>query len=174
MDVGTVGADRRLNSEMTALLPLTDEQVFVRYSQTVYRLAYARTGNRADSDDILQEVFMRYLRRRPEVSCEEHRKAWLLKAALNCSKSLLKSPWRRTKPIPEGMGKAQGEKSEVFYAVAELPEALRIVIHLYYYEEYPVSEISGLLGLTESAVKTRLFRARKLLLSKLKGEMDDV
>jgi len=159
---------------MTALIPLTDEQVFVRYSKTVYRLAYARTGSKADADDILQEVFLRYLRRRPELSCEEHRKAWLIKTALNCSKSLLKSPWRKTESLPEGLGKTPGEKSEVFYAVAELPEKLRAVIHLFYYEEYPVSEISGLLGISESAVKTRLFRARKLLESKLKGEIFDV
>lgn len=174
MEAKTVGADRRSDSEMTALLPLTDEQVFVRYSKTVYRLAYARTGSTADADDILQDVFMRYLRRRPELSCEEHRKAWLLKAALNCSKSLLKSPWRKTKPLPEGLGRAHGEKSEVFYAVAELPETMRVVIHLHYYEGYPVAEIAGLLRLTESAVKTRLFRARKLLESKLKGENMDV
>lgn len=65
------------------------------YSDMVYRLAFARTGSRYDADDIYQEVFMRYINRRPHFESEEHRKAWLIKVTVNCSKNYWASLKRR-------------------------------------------------------------------------------
>ena len=63
------------------------------YSDTVYRLAYAMMRNRSDADDIYQEVFLRYIRRKPVFHSPEHARAWMLRVTANCCKSHWKSPW---------------------------------------------------------------------------------
>ena len=70
------------------------EETVRRYSDMVYRLAFARTGNTADAEDVYQEVFLRYLRSDPQFTSEEHRKAWLLRVTINCAKKLHAAPWR--------------------------------------------------------------------------------
>ncbi len=64
------------------------------------------------------------------------------------------------------------ESSELFEAVMDLPEKYRIVIHLFYYEDYSVNEIAGILKLTQSNVKVRLSRGRLLLRNKLKEDWE--
>ena len=64
----------------------------------------------------------------------------------------------------------QEDYSDLLRAVHELPEKYRIPIHLYYYEDYSVREIAGLLGILEATVKTRLNRARSMLKKKLGKE----
>ena len=66
-----------------------------RYASAVYRLAYARTGSRADAEDVMQEVFLRLLKARPVFSSQDHAKAWLLRVAANCANDLFRLPWRR-------------------------------------------------------------------------------
>lgn len=150
-------------------------EVLDRYSHMVYRLAFSRTKSRYDTDDVLQEVFLRYIRSAPDFSDEEHRKAWLIRITINCSKTLLSSAWfRKTAPMDDTLYVEMRDKSEVYYAVMELPIKYRTVIHLFYYEKYPVKEIAFLLGSKESTVKSHLHRARGLLKEKLKGEIFDV
>ncbi len=151
------------------------DEILERYAAMVYRLAYARTKNRFDSDDILQEVFMRYIRSAPDCQDEEHRKAWLIRTTINCSKTLLTSAWfRKTAPLSDTLSFEMNERSEVYYAVLELPTQYRTVIHLFYYEDYAVAEIARLLDCKESTVKSRLHRARNILRDKLKGVAFDV
>ena len=71
------------------------EEAIDRYADTVYRLAYAQTISRADADDVFQEVFLRYVKSRPQFNDEEHRKAWLLRVTVNCAKDIAGSGWRR-------------------------------------------------------------------------------
>lgn len=68
---------------------------------------------------------------------------------------------------------ATPEASDLFEAVMKLPEKYRIVTHLFYYEDYAVREIAHILKLSESNVKVRLSRARKLLKEALKEDWDD-
>lgn len=143
---------------------LSVEEVLSRYSDMVYRLAYARTKNRQDAEDITQEVFLKYMRSEKSFADEEHRKAWLLRVTANTSKSILTSAWAkhyaRMEELPEESCRIE-EKSEVFYAVQKLPEKYRIVIQLYYYEELSVQEISEILSKKESTVKSLLRRGRE-------------
>ena len=60
------------------------DAALAQYGDTVYRLAFAYTRNRADADDVFQEVFLRYFRRAPAFETEEHRKAWLIRVTINC------------------------------------------------------------------------------------------
>ncbi len=145
--------------------------VLSRYADMVYRLAFARTKSRYDADDILQEVFLRYIRSAPDFQEEEHCRAWLIRTTVNCSKTLLMSAWfRKTVPLDDTLVAEMRETGEVYDAVLRLPKAYRTVVHLYYYEGYSVAEIGGLLGCKEATVKTRLHRARNLLRDTLKGE----
>ena len=148
------------------------DEILDTYGRMVYRLAYARTKNRYDADDVMQEVFLRYIRSGKEFADEEHRRAWLIRATINCSKTLLSSAWfRKTSPLEDTLTTELEEKSEVYYAVMDLPVKYRTVIHLYYYEDLSVSQISGLLKTKETTVKSQLHRARSLLKETLKGEL---
>ena len=96
-----------------------------KYSNMVFRLAFARTKNSHDAHDILQEVFMKYMNNRKKFNNEEHKKAWLIKTTINCSKTLLTCAWfRKTVPLEDNLVDELKEKSEVYYAVLELPKKI--------------------------------------------------
>lgn len=118
---------------------------------------------------------MRYIRNKPCCCDEEHRKAWLIRTTINCSKTLLNSAWfRKTTSLNDTLYFEMKEHSEVYYAVLSLPVKYRTVIHLYYYEDYAVADIADLLKSKPSTVKSQLHRARNMLRVKLKGEIIDV
>ena len=145
-----------------------------QYAPAVYRLAYDRTGNRTDAEDVMQEVFLRMVKTRPVFASEAHAKAWLLRVASNCACDLFRLPWRtREEPLPEDLSASEGpQEGSVTEAVLALPARYRIPIHLYYYEGYSVAEISKIIGRSEGTVKSRLSRARDRLRIQLKEEGD--
>ena len=155
--------------------PWNDPGALVKqYAPAVYRLAYARTGSRADAEDVMQEVFLRLVKAGPDFDSEEHAKAWLLRVASNCANDLVRLPWRRREePLDENLSAPERpEEGSVTQAVLSLPARYRIPIHLYYYEGYSVAEIARILGRSEGTVKSRLFRARDLLRNQLREEED--
>ena len=144
------------------------------YAPAIYRLAYARTGSRADAEDIMQEVFVRLLRAGPDFADRAHARAWLLRVAANCANDWFRAPWRRREgPLTDSLPAPEHEDGGVVEAVLALPAKYRTAVHLYYYEELSVTEIAKITGKSESAVKSRLFRARAMLREALK-EDDDV
>ena len=155
-------------------------EVYRRYSDMVYRLALARCRNVSDAEDVLQDVFVRYVRANPSFDSAAHQKAGLIRATINCSNTLLTSAWRRHTTALEGaaLNIADGDEpdasAEIYSAVLRLPANLRTVIHLYYYEGYRVTEIAELTGAKVSTVKSRLLRARERLEKDLKGDLFDV
>ena len=143
-------------------------KVVETYSDMVYKLALARTKSKANADDVFQEVFLRYMKSCNKISSEEHCKAWLIRATINCSKSLFGSVWfRKVVPLDETLSFSTPEKSDVYYAVLELPTKYRTVIHLFYYENMTVSEISKVIHVNEATIKSQLSRARNLLLCEI-------
>lgn len=137
-----------------------------RFGPAVYRLAYARTGNAADAEDVTQDVFLRLLTKAPAFSDDDHARAWLLRVTANRSNDLFRSPWQRRVPLEElqeESAPAQDNPGETVAAVLALPPKLRVVVHLFYYEELSVAQIAKLLKMREGAVKTRLSRARAIL-----------
>ena len=144
------------------------------YAPAIYRLAYARTGSRADAEDIMQEVFVRLLRAGPDFADRAHARAWLLRVAANCANDWFRAPWRRREgPLTDSLPAPEHEDGGVVEAVLALPAKYRTAVHLYYYEELSVAEIAKIMGKSKGAVKSRLFRARALLRDMLK-EDDDV
>ena len=99
------------------------ESIIDRYQDTVYGLALARTGNRADADDVFQEVFLAYCQCGKVFRDEEHRKAWLLRTTVNQSRRVTASSWRqRTVPLSERELSTQ----EIAKALAIRPGAVRM------------------------------------------------
>lgn len=146
-------------------------QVMDTYGTMVYRLAYSQLRSGADAEDISQEVFLRYYQKRPEFASEEHRRAWLLRATINRAKSYVTSAWfRRTVPLEECVSFPEPEEQHLDEALRELPSKDRTLLHLFYYEELSIREISRLLQRKESTVRTQLTRARQRLAKIMKGE----
>lgn len=159
----------------------TVEALIRKYEKSVYRLAYSYMKNRHDTDDIYQEVFLRFFRNPPEFKNEEHEKAWFIRTTVNCCKSYFRSGWfQRTISLDEG-AKGQedsyeiGEHSELLEAVMALPVKYRMAVHLFYYEGYSVREIAELTGEKVTTITTRLNRAREKLRDLLDdGEVSDL
>ena len=140
------------------------EAVIRRYSDMVYRLAFARTGNRSDAEDLYQEVFLRYLTRAPAFTSEDHRKAWLLRVAVNCANRFHTAPWRkRTEPLSEALSVPAPEGEDLWEELRRLPERDRTVLHLYYYEDMTTEEIAQMLDRNPATVRSQLLRARARL-----------
>ena len=153
------------------------ERLARAYSQRVFRFAYARLGNRQDAEDVTQETFLRLVRAAPEFPDDTRALAWLFQVAANCVSDLFRLSWRRREVSVEELPETQGEGPEegdalmadgALKAVLALPPKYRAVIHLFYYEDRPITEIAEILRLTPSAVKTRLTRAREQLKMTLK------
>ena len=146
------------------------------YGDMVYRIALLHMKNKSDAEDVFQEVFLRLVRHRDKIESEEHLKRWLIRVTVNCCKKQFDSAYRRyTVPLEERNGHEPSceipeRDDSVWEGVQSLPEHYRIVIHLFYYEQYSVREIGKILELTESAVKVRLSRARDMLRDKLGAE----
>ena len=147
------------------------------YRDRLFAAAFQVCGNAADAEDAAQEALLRYLTSEKQFENEQHIRAWLLRVAINCAKNAVRSFWRRnTVPLEEYMETLEfdsGQSREIFREVMNLPEKYRLVIHLYYYEDYSVAEIGEILRLTESNVKVRLSRGRKLLKKGLQEVWDD-
>lgn len=148
------------------------QQVVQQYTPRLYRLALSYCRNPADAEDIVQEVFLKYLRSAPAFQTEEQRRAWLLKVTANACRDLLRSPWRRKSCSLEDIAEPavfMEEESQLLSAVLSLGAKYRAVVHLYYYEDYSVAQIARILGISESAVRMRLLRARQKLKAELEG-----
>lgn len=147
------------------------DEVIEKYSTMVYRLAFNLMKSKHDADDIFQEVFLRYIRKKIEFENEEHRKAWLIRVTVNCSKKFWSSSWfKKTVPLEDTITFEMPEENNLHYALLKLPSKYRTVIHLFYYEALSVEEISKILNRKPSTVRMQLTRGRAMLKENLKGE----
>ena len=150
---------------------MTTEQIaelYDKYKNAVYRMAFAYCKNKADAEDIIQETFIKLFTADIRFEDSDKEKSWLLKVTVNKCKDMFRSLRYKYSltaiPLEEAsLVYETPEESEVYHAVMSLPTKYRLVIHLYYYEDYSVKEISRITGNNESAVQTQLYRARKKL-----------
>ncbi len=156
----------------------TDNSVFKhaiieKYFDTVYRLALSQTQDSHRADDVLQDVFVRYINTDKEFESEEHIKAWLIRVTINCSKSTFTNSWnKKTVPLTDDLTFEIPEQEDIYFAVAKLPKKYRIVIHLFYYEDLSVKEISQYLKIKETTIKSQLHRGREMLKNILEGRSE--
>lgn len=153
------------------------ELLYDKYKNSVYRLAFSYCKNTADAEDITQETFIKRFTADIKFSDDKSEKAWLMKVASNKCKDLFKSITYKYFYYSVSLEEANltyesSEENAVYHAVMELPPKYRIVIHLYYYEGYSVAEIGKILGKSDTAIQTRLYRARNLLKKSLGEGME--
>ena len=142
----------------------------------VYRLALCRLQNAADAEDVYQDVFLRFFEQDTADWDGERTKAWLLRATVNRCTDIhrfrLRRPVLALEDIPELARPVNDGGTELWDAVARLPEKLRTAVHLHYAEGYSTEEIAALLGVPPATVRTRLRRARLKLKDLLGGNED--
>lgn len=135
-------------------------ELFETYRHMVYRLALQYTGSGPDAEDVSQAVFLKAMENLHKLEPGKE-KAWLCRVTVNQCRSLHRSLWRkRTESLTDTLPAPQEESRAVWQALEELPGKYRSVVYLHYFEGFSVKEIAGQMGITPSAVTSRLSRAR--------------
>ena len=150
-------------------------RIFNLYKNDVYRLVYSYTKNVFDSNDITQNVFIKLYKHSEILEGNDlNIKKWLIKVASNECKSLLLSTWKRKifsfTEKEENILSEDFPNNDILEAIFQLPKKYRIIIFLYYYENYKIKEISEILNISITNIQTILSRARKELKEILKEE----
>lgn len=153
------------------------ERAAMMYMDNVFAVAFNYFRDPSEADDIVQEVLFKLLKSDVKFESDEHIRNWMLKVAVNQCRRVSVSSWfRKTMPLEEYAGSLKyedPEQSALFFAVMDLPKKYRIVIHLFYYEDYSTAEIAEMLRMNESTVRTRLRRARMKLKEVLKDGWEE-
>ena len=158
------------------VINISCEAIIAEYSDLVYRIAITQVKNKEDAEDIFQEVFMSLIKHLSKIKDETHLKHWLIRATINQSKNHHLCFWKRKVELcQENMISVNTSTTDdnllidqVREEISALPEKLRSVVYLYYYEEYAIAEIAVILELPLGTVKSRLHTARGILKNKLK------
>lgn len=147
----------------------TDEEfveIYNRHVDTVYRVCFSFMKNAADTEDMVQETFLKLISCKKKFTSKEHEKAWLIVTASNTCKDELRRFRRRLQYISDCLKAESGEQTGeegISELIWSLPPKYKEVVYLHYYEGYQTSEIAGMLHCPASTVRNRLSRARKLL-----------
>ena len=156
-------------------LPVQD--LMNMYKNNVYAVAFSICKNASDAEDVVQDTFLQYYMTHINFDNEQHIRAWLLRVAINKAKNIQASFWHRNgMPLDdfiETLSFETPETKELFEEVMKLPEKYRVVVHLFYYEDYSIKEIAKILRTTESNIKVRLSRGRVKLKDALKEDWED-
>jgi len=149
------------------------EAKYNEYGNMLYKIAFLYLGNASDTEDVLQDVFTKYLCGKYKFKNSEHEKAWFIRVTQNKCLDYLKKSGRKNECIDDvpvtATYKEEDLEQDVIAKVIALPEKYKSAIILFYYNDYTVEEISKTLKISKSAVKKRLQRGRDIL----KLELED-
>ena len=166
--------ERLRSGDTSALAPLMD-----RHAARIYRVAHGITRNEADAEEVVQDVFLTLARKADSFQGRAALSSWLYAITRNrCLTALanrgafepltgedLEEP--RAEPAAPADHALESGSERLRELVDQLPERLRQVLVLYYFEERSVGEVALMLGCPEGTVKTHLFRARAALAREL-------
>ncbi len=158
-----------------------------KYADMVRRICFLHLGNKADVDDVFQEVFLQYYLNSKDFQNEQHEKAWICKVTFNkCkdfhksfwNKKVIKSDedlnvrfWRNIMPDTEPTESLfDNEESQLLTEVMNLPDEYKKVIYMHYYEGWTIPEIAKITGKNPNTVYTNLRRAKAKLKIKIEEE----
>ena len=145
-------------------------EVVEKYSNMLMQIAYQRTFNKSDSEDIVQDVFIKLIKNSNKIKDEEHLKNWLIRVTINLCNDHNKSFWNKnTTVLDEKLSEFDNEEILIFKEINKLKPIYRDIIYLYYYQGYKIKEISIILKMKENTVSSNLTRARE----KLKTILED-
>ena len=146
------------------------KEVVEKYSNTLLQIAFQRTFNKSDSEDIVQDVFIKLIKNSNKIKDEEHLKNWLIRVTINLCSDYNKSFWNKnTTVLDEKLSDFDNEEILIFKEINKLKPIYRDIIYLYYYQGYKIKEISIILKMKENTVSSNLTRARE----KLKTILED-
>lgn len=150
------------------------DEIIEKYAKMIYRIAYIYLKSKVDAEDIVQDVFEKYVKYHKSFKDENHRKNWILQVTVHLCINLNKSAWKR-KVVPlvdDSLVLDTEEQYKILDELDSLSEKYRMVVQLFYFEDLSVEDISKALKISESNVKTRLNRARNELKTKFeKGDL---
>lgn len=155
------------------------EAVVEMYGDMVYKIALSQMKKKEDAEDVFQEVFLNYMNCKKEFLSQEHEKAYIIRMAVNCCKKHFTSAWFRHRADLTDLteiaveASMNEEEKELYEEVLKLPSKYKLVIHLFYYEEMTIAEITQVLHIKENTVKSQLMRGRKMLKEALKGDISN-
>ncbi len=148
--------------------------LYEKYFQRIWRYVYYKTGNREDTEDLMQEIFIKVWKGLDKFEGRSSYYTWIFRISMNTVYSFFRK-MRFKKFIPLEMvdekhfAYHKNEKKEkVFEKMKLLPKELKEILELYYISNFKIREISEMLNIPEGTVKTRLKRARELLMELLK------
>lgn len=154
--------------------------VLDRYGDMLYRICLIELHSEADAEDALQETYLKYLRKAPEFKDEEHRKAWLIRVAVNQCRDMIRRQRIRAAENIDLIcdrlvydGSISTDDGGVLRALMLLPEKYKSVMLLRFVEGYDYKTIAGIIGRTESAAKMRVKKGRELFIQNYKKENGD-
>lgn len=147
-----------------------------RYADTVRRICMIHLKNHADTEDIFQNVFLKYVLSTTVFESEEHEKAWFIRVTINACRDLLRSFFRSRTVSLDTLLDQPAEMTEndrtVLDAVLALPPKYRDVVYLHYYEGYTAPQIGEILKKNTNTIYTLLTRAKQALRQTLGGDDD--
>ena len=146
-------------------------QIYEHFVNDIYRLCFSFMKNTPDTEDAVQETFIRLYQSNKEFESEKHLYGWLIVTASNLCKDQLKSWWQKRKSLDEiddTIGREQ-DIDEMMELIMKLPDRYKTIIFLYYYEGYNSAEIADLLHKSKGTVRWYLKKARELLKAELQG-----
>lgn len=141
-------------------------EIYERNVDMVYRICYSFLKNTMDTEDMVQNTFIKILDQSVVFESTEHEKAWLIVTAKNLCKNHLKHWWQKRENIEDEINIVQMDKKEegeVLKSVMKLPEKYRITLYLYYYEGYDSNEIGKMMDKPPSTIRNYLKRGRDRL-----------
>jgi len=129
--------------------------------------------NRADTEDMVQNTFIRLMKDKTVFQSVEHEKAWLIRTATNLCKDHLKHWWNRTVGLDDA-SEVEVEQAvntdSTLEKVMSLPPKYKTAIYLYYYEGYTTAEIAKILNKNQSTIRGYLLKGRELLKMEMEGD----
>ncbi len=144
------------------------EEKYNKYNRLLYGIIYGYTLNEADSKDILQDVFIKYLNINKKFNDIESEKYYLIRMTINMCNNYYKKN-KRFEYLDKDIVDNKDNNYLLRNIIKNLPQKYKEIIILYYYDSYDINQISSILKISSSAVKKRLERAR----DKIKEELGD-
>ena len=146
-------------------------QLILASEETLYHVAKSLLASDADCADAIQEAIVKAFSSLHTLRQDSYAKTWLVRILINECYTLIRRQ-KRTVSLEEyqcqEVLREATDYSDLYEAVLHLPADTRICVILYYLEGYSIKETAKLLGITESAVKNRLARAR----TKMRRELE--
>ena len=154
------------------------EAAYETYADMLYRLAFSHLKNKEDAEDVVQDVFIKYMHHLLPFSDEKHERAWLIRVTVNRCYDVLRYKSKRNHEALEDIEEIAATDQElntgIFQILDKLPAKNKTVMILYYLEGFSVEEIAVMLRISVSAVKMRMSRGREQMKVEIEKEENHV